>query len=177
MNYDNKILESERLIFRQHIPEDIDAYRAMEMDPDVRRYVGGRPRTREEAERRFKNELEPIIDRLSMWATLSKQDGNYIGRCGIYPHFNVDGSIIPREASLGLYIATVYWGKGIATEAGSAFVQFGFNELKLNRIVTMIQVGNDASVRVMQKLGFNLVSTENGPRSFYHFALDNPAIG
>ncbi len=47
------ILETERLIFRQHTVADLDAYCAMEADPVFRRYVGGRPRTREEAERRF----------------------------------------------------------------------------------------------------------------------------
>ena len=38
-------LESERLLFREHKPGDLDAYCAMEADPEVRRYVGGAPRT------------------------------------------------------------------------------------------------------------------------------------
>jgi ribosomal-protein-alanine N-acetyltransferase len=166
------ILESERLLFRQHILADLDAYCAMEADPDFRRYVGGRPRSREEAEKRFKGSLEPIKDRLAMWATVFKPEGNYIGRCGIYPHFNADGKPIPGEASLGLYIAKEHWGRGFATEAGHAFIKFGFNELRLNRIVTMIDTRNDASVKVIEKLGFELTSTETGgPRSFYHFKL------
>ncbi|MDB4904894.1 MAG: putative ribosomal N-acetyltransferase YdaF [Mucilaginibacter sp.] len=172
MNYNTEIiLESERLLFRQHVPEDLEAYCAMEQDPDVRRYVGDRPRTREEAEHRFKGSLKPITNRLAMWATVLKSKGNYIGRCGIYPHFDHDGGIIDGEASLGLYIAADYWGRGFATEAGQAFIKFGFGELKLNRIVTMVQVGNDASVRVLEKLGFVLTETEIGKRSFYHFEL------
>jgi ribosomal-protein-alanine N-acetyltransferase len=165
------ILESERLLFRQHVSGDLEAYCAMEQDPDVRRYIGGRPRTREEAEHRFKGSLKPVTNRLAMWATVFKPEGVYIGRCGIYPHFNHDDAIIDGEASLGLYIATEYWGRGFATEAGQAFIKFGFDELKLNRIVTMVQVGNDASVRVLEKLGFILTETEIGLRSFYHFEL------
>jgi len=166
------ILESERLLFRQHVVADLEAYCAMEADPDFRKYVGGRPRTREEAEKRFKGSLEPINDRLAVWATVFKPEGSYIGRCGIYPHFNTDGEPIPGEASLGLYIAKEYWGRGFATEAGRAFIEFGFDELRLNRIVTMIDTRNDASVKVMDKLGFELTSTETGgPRSFYHFKL------
>jgi ribosomal-protein-alanine N-acetyltransferase len=165
------ILESKRLLFRQHVPGDLEAYCTMEQDPDVRRYIGGRPRTREEAEHRFKDSLKPVTNRLAMWATIFKPEGVYIGRCGIYPHFNHDGGIIDGEASLGLYIATEYWGRGFATEAGHAFIKFGFDELKLNRIVTMVQVGNDASVRVLEKLGFILTETEIGLRSFYHFEL------
>jgi ribosomal-protein-alanine N-acetyltransferase len=167
-------LETDRLLFRQHTMADLDAYCSMEMDPDVRRYVGGRPRTREEAEDRFKGSLEPVTTRLRMWATILKQGELYIGRCGIYPHFNVDGKPVPGEASLGLYIAKVYWGRGFATEAGQAFIQFGFNELKLDRIVTMIDTRNDVSVHVIKKLGFELTETETGDlRSFYHFSISN----
>ncbi|MDB5007684.1 MAG: putative ribosomal N-acetyltransferase YdaF [Mucilaginibacter sp.] len=168
------ILETERLLFRQHVMADIENYCAMEMDPEVRRYVGGRPRTREEAEDRFMGSLVPATDRLAMWATIYKPENKYIGRCGVYPHFNTDSNPISGEGSLGLYIVSTHWGWGLATEAGQAFIQFGFKELKLNRIVTSIDTRNDASVRVINKLGFELISTETGPRSFYHFAIFNP---
>jgi ribosomal-protein-alanine N-acetyltransferase len=60
----------------------------------------------------------------------------------------------------------------LATEAGRAFVDFGFDELGLSRIVTAVEFGNDASVRVLEKLGFTLVRTETGElRSFHHFEL------
>ncbi len=170
------VLETGRLIFRQHTMADLDAYCAMEADPDFRRYVGGRPRTREEAERRFmEGAIKPATNLLSMWATILKPARQYIGRCGIYPHFRPDGGVFEREAALGLYIATEYSGRGFATEAGRAFVKLGFDELKLNRIVTAIDSRHDASVNVIKKLGFELVSTETGNlRSFYHFALENP---
>jgi ribosomal-protein-alanine N-acetyltransferase len=176
MDYDNNqiILSSERLLFRQHIMTDMDAYCAMEMNTEVRRYVGGYPRTREEAERRFLPSLKPATDRLSMWATVLKETGQYIGRCGVYPHFDHDGVPIADEGTLAFYIASQYWGRGFATEAGRAFIRFGFDELKLKRIITSIQVGNDASVHIIKKLGFELESTETGPRSFYHFELKNP---
>ena len=170
------ILESERLLFRDHEVSDLDAYCAMEADPEVRRYVGGRPRPREEAERKFRQGLKrPPSQRLSMWATVYKQKGLYIGRCGVYPHFVTAGGIIPGEGSLAFYLARAYWGLGLATEAGRAFVNFGFHELGLTRIVTTVQVGNDASVRVLEKLGFRLAGTEQGEfRSFYHFQVDHP---
>ena len=172
---DEIILETERLLFRRHIEADMEAFCAMEQDADVFRYVGGKPRTREEAERRFKNNLKPPTSRLSICATIFKPDAKYIGRCGIYPYVDRNGEPMPGEASLGLYLAKDYWGKGLATEAGKAFVSFGFNELKLKKIVTMVQVGNDASVRVLVKLGFEIVFTEKWEnRSFYHFGISNP---
>jgi ribosomal-protein-alanine N-acetyltransferase len=175
MNYsDGVILETERLIFRQHVLADLDAFCAMEADPDVRRYVGGRPRPREEAERRFmEGALKPATNRMAMWATVLKSTHQYIGRCGVYPHFKDEGGVYEGEGALGLYIATKYWGRGYATEAGFAFVKFGFDELKFNKIVTDIDTRNDASVRVIEKLGFELMRTEVGEhRSFYHYALE-----
>lgn len=162
------VLESERLLFRDHEPADLDSYCEMEADPEVRRYVGGAPRPRAEAERKFRNGLHRPEGRcLWMWATVYKPEGRYIGRCGVYPHFGTAG-----EGSLAFYLARAYWGRGLATEAGRTFVIFGFNKLKLSRIVTAVQVGNDASVRVLEKLGFTLFRTETGEfRSFYHFEL------
>ena len=165
--------ETERLYFRQHLPEDLDAYCAMEADEDFRRYVGGRPRPREEAEKRFMNGLGPISDGLRMWATVYKPDSKYIGRCGIYPHFNHVSQAVPGEAALGLYLDKAYWGMGLATEAGRAFVAYGFEQHNLSRIVTAIDTRNEASVRVVEKLGFKLDWTENGDlRSFYHYMLE-----
>jgi [ribosomal protein S5]-alanine N-acetyltransferase len=63
-------------------------------------------------------------------------------------------------------------GQGLATEAGRALVNFGFTELGLSRIVASVEIGNNASVRLMEKLGFSPVRTELGVvRSFYHFEL------
>ena len=166
------VLETERLLFRRHEFVDIDAYCAMEMDPDVRRYVGGKPRTRGEAEKRFLSGLESAPNNLSIRATIYKPENKYIGRCGIYPHFDNEGKPITGEASLGLYIAKPYWGMGLAIEAGQAFIDFGFNKLDITRIVTSIQTDNSASIRVIEKLGFTLEYMEQGgPRSFFHYEL------
>jgi len=173
MGGDEIIIETERLIFRQNRICDLDAYCDMEADPDVRRYVGGRPRPREEAEKRFLPSLQPATNGLHMWATVLKRGNKYIGRCGIYPHFDADSKPVPGEASFGVYLAKAWWGMGLATEAGRAFIKYGFEQLDLDRIVTMIQVGNDASVRVVEKIGFELISTEKREwRDFYHFAID-----
>ena len=177
MYYNNEqiILSSDRLLFRQHILADMDAYCAMEMDAEVRRFVGGSPRSRDAAELRFLETLKPLPDRLSMWATVLKQDGKYIGRCGVYPHFNTDGGTIDGEGTLAFYIASEYWGLGYATEAGRAFIRFAFDTLKLNRLVATVQVGNNASAHILISLGFTLASTDAGVhRSYYHFELKNP---
>lgn len=169
------ILESERLFFRPHELADLDSFCAMEMDPDVRRYVGGYPRSREDAERKFPyGQRQEGYGRLGVWATVLKSSGQYIGRCGLYAHIDGTGKMVADEASLSFYIARAYWAQGLASEAGAAFVEFGWKQLRLSRIVTTVQVENAASVRILEKLGFDLIATERGQRSFFKFALENP---
>lgn len=61
---------------------------------------------------------------------------------------------VGHRAELGYWLAFDSWGKGYATEAAGALVALGFAELGLERIYAQVLEGNDASVRVMTKLGF-----------------------
>jgi [ribosomal protein S5]-alanine N-acetyltransferase len=54
----------------------------------------------------------------------------------------------------GYRLAQPFWGKGLATEATSAWVQKAFGELKLGRLAAIVHPENYASIRVLQKLGF-----------------------
>ncbi len=147
------ILETERLLFRDHMPADLEAFCAMEADPEVRRFVGGTPRTRDAAEKKFQSVyLPPVTNRMALWASVFKPDAQYIGYCGIYPHI-IQSKPIPHEGELGFYLARPYWGRGIATETGRAFIRFGFEELALTRIVATVEAGNDASAHILRKLG------------------------
>jgi [ribosomal protein S5]-alanine N-acetyltransferase len=170
------ILESERLLFRPHEPTDLDSFCAMEMDPEFRLYVGGHARSREDAERKFpRGQLGKVADRLSVWAAVLKANGQYVGRCGLYPHLDADARTVDGEAALSFYFGREHWGLGFASEAGAAFIKFGWEELRLARIVATVQVENGASAHILQKLGFELVATERGShRSFFKFALASP---
>ena len=78
------VLETERLLFREPEMQDLDAYCAMEMDPEVRRFVGGYPRTREEAEQKFRQGHRQK-GHLPFYAMIYKAENRYIGRCGLHP--------------------------------------------------------------------------------------------
>ena len=170
------VLETERLLFRDHSIEDLEPFCAMQADPEVRRYVGGKPRSRQASEEKFRSAfLIPNVERKGMWATVFKPEGCYVGYCGVYANMDSSG-LVPDEGVLGFYIARTYWGRGIATEAGRAFIEFGFGELHLSRIVSTVQVGNDASIHIMKKLGFTLMRREEGElRKYDHFEIRNPA--
>lgn len=66
----------------------------------------------------------------------------------------VIGPYSPRTAELGYWIGHPYWGHGYATEAAAEVVRFGFETLDLLRIHASYMAGNEASGRVLEKLGF-----------------------
>lgn len=168
------ILETERLLFRDHEEEDREPYCAMEMDAEYRHPQ--RPRTREEAESTFREVWLPRKS-LALRATVFKPDDCYIGMCGLYPSRGPDDALIPGEARLAYYLARPYWGRGLATEAGHAFIRYGFAELQLTRIVAGANAANLASNRVLQKLGFVWVrSGEGGGNRWHAYELRNPSL-
>ena len=156
-------LETERLLFRDHEPADLEPYVEMESDAIYRAPQSVHPR--EEIVRRF--EEGPLRPRdMGLFATVFKPDGRYVGRCGLYPFRSPDGVIVPGEAFLAYYIARPYWNRGIATEASRAWIAYGFETLGLRRIEAGINAANGASQRVVEKLGFRRIRSggEDGIR-------------
>lgn len=168
------VLETDRLVFRDHLPEDLEPFCEMESDPVFR---GAQPvHPRSELERSFQEAWLPPKP-LGLLATVFKPEARYIGRCGLYPHRNDDGEVIPKEATLAYYLARPYWGRGLATEAGQAFVRHGFQSLGLTRIFAGMNALNQASIRIVEKLGFTRVrSGEGGGNRWHEYELRNPAF-
>jgi ribosomal-protein-alanine N-acetyltransferase len=166
------ILETERLLFRDHEEADLEPFCEMEADPEYR--WPQQPRSREEAEETFREVWLPRKP-MGLLATVFKPEGRYIGRCGLYPRRGDDDEVIPGEARLAYYLARPYWGRGLATEAGRAFIEYGFTRLCLSRIEAGANAKNLASNRVLQKLGFVWVeSGEGGGNSWHRYELRSP---
>ena len=167
-------LETERLLFRDHEPADLEAYCAMESDPIYRAPQQVHPRS--ELERSFRDAWL-VPKPMGLRATVFKADHRYIGRCGLYPHRDHRGEIVPGEVTLAFYLARDYWGRGIATEAGQAFIRHGFNSLGLRRIHAGMNAENKASIRVIEKLGFTYVRCGgDGGTRWHDYELTNPQI-
>jgi ribosomal-protein-alanine N-acetyltransferase len=165
-------LQTERLLFRDHEPPDLEPFCEMESDPVYRSPQIVHPRS--ELERSFLEVWLPP-KAMGLMATVFKPDGCYIGRCGLYPNRTEDDTVVPGEARLAYYLARPYWGRGLATEASRAFVQYGFHTLGLTRIVAGMNANNMASIRVAQKLGFCWIrSGEGGGNSWHLYELRNP---
>lgn len=142
-------LETDRLRLRMFCDSDTDAYAAISADPEVMQYLGdGVPQSRAQAWRHMATVIGHWHLRgCGFWAVEEKSTGDVIGRVGLWnpegwPSLEV-GWIVRRES----------WGKGYATEAGGAAMDWGFEALGIDFLISVIRTGNDRSVRVAEKLG------------------------
>ena len=154
------ILETNRLILRLQVLSDLDDLWALYCDPRITKYIPDAPRSREEA----KEELEwhmnghPQFPELGLWATIHKETGKFIGRCGLLP-WTIDGQ---NEVEVAYTIAQEYWGHGLGTEAAQAILNYGFEKLNLHRLICLIDPENIASQRVAEKMGMTLEKKVDG---------------
>jgi len=145
-------LETPRLFFRSHEAGDEADFVSMHTDAEVRRYVGGQAWPEEKARSRFREQyLGKPAETYGLWATIFKEEGKYIGCCGLRAPGNGEG------ASLGYYLARPYWGRGLASEASQAFIDLAFTRLELARVEADAEEGNAASEHILRKCGFAYV--------------------
>lgn len=84
------------------------------------------------------------------WAVVLKENSRMIGTCGFT---RIDHT--SELGEVGYVINPDYQGNGYATEAAQRVVSFGFETLGLHRMEARFMLGNDASLRVMKKLGMS----------------------
>jgi RimJ/RimL family protein N-acetyltransferase len=143
-------LRTARLILRAIQPEDIDTYyERLFADPDVMRYLPG-------GERLPRERLDGLVERshghwrehgYGVWVVCDGEDGEIRGQCGLRYVDEVD------ETEILYAYSRSSWGRGLATEAARAALDFGFEQTPLERIVAYAVPANTASTRVMEKLG------------------------
>jgi len=149
-----KVLETERLMLRRLTMDDLDDLFALYHSPDVRKYYSeGIPSYAE-----TKQELEWMVNTFyakygfGMWATIYKETGKFIGRCGLTP-MDIEGQ---EEIEVGYMLAKEYWGQGLATEAAKAILKYGFDQVGLARLICVVNPDNQASSKVALKIGMTL---------------------
>jgi RimJ/RimL family protein N-acetyltransferase len=149
-------IETARLSLRPFTHADLDDLFAVFGDPEVMRYIsGGKPRSREDTETGLLRTIEGWKTRgFGFWAVTHKGMERVIGYCGLVPLEDTS------EIEVAYGFAKSEWGHGYASEAAQASLRFGFEELKLERIVAVVYQENISSKRVLEKLG--MTYTKNG---------------
>ena len=144
------IVETERLLLREFDESDAGAFHALGSDPLITRYTGdGGLTTVEHALEVLR--ARPLADYrkygFGRWACVHKARGAVIGFAGLKYLDDL------RAVDIGYRLLPAYWGQGLATEAGRAVLAHGFDILRLDRIIGLVDTDNVASVRVLEKLG------------------------
>lgn len=143
-------IETERLLIRKwQLPRDMDDAFAMYGDPQTMHFIPCGALTREQTERLVLRMIERDEQQgYGIWPVVHKEDQRVIGECGVtqIPGYEPDIEIawIYNEA---------YHGRGYATEAAHAVMEFAFSELKVARLYALIDRFNAPSIAVANRLG------------------------
>lgn len=149
------VIETARLILRGHQLDDFDSLAAMWGDPVVARFIGGRPSTRDESWARLTRYVGHwALLGFGYWAVEVKGEGRYIGDVG-FADWKRD--IVPSLDGMpesGWAFAASAHGRGIASEAVAAALQWGDKHFAGKTTTCIISPENTASIRVAEKVGY-----------------------
>jgi ribosomal-protein-alanine N-acetyltransferase len=146
-------LETERLILREIVSADADDLFHIFSDAETMRYWSCRPYTSvEQARSLIADTAEAMHCGAGIhWAITLRSDERLIGKCGYNEWRNRH-----RRGNISYIIAREHWGKGIVSEALRAVLDYGFDHMNLHSVEAAVTPGNDASARILERLGFRL---------------------
>lgn len=146
-------IETERLVLRQPRIEDFERYAELQADEEAARHIGG-VQLRHSAWRKFLQMPGAwAVQGFGMFSVVEKAGGRYLGQAGPWQPDGWPGT------EVGYAFHPDAWGKGYATEACAAAIDWAFDNLGWREVIHCIAPDNIASQRVAQRLG----STRRGP--------------
>jgi RimJ/RimL family protein N-acetyltransferase len=161
-------LETERLRLRAFRRSDLDAYCAMNADPEVLRYLGSEPWDRGRTLRHMYLTLgQWELGGTGWWALEHKETGTFVGRVGFtgpdcWPGFE-----------LAWALARPFWGRGYATESAREALAYAFDIQAKERVISLIHPENRASIRVAERIGERLAGRiDHFGREMLCYAID-----
>jgi RimJ/RimL family protein N-acetyltransferase len=150
------ILETDRLRFREMRPSDAQAMFDLNSDPEVVQYTGDGPFESVEAAKIFLENYQEAYRRAgyARWIVELKSTGEILGWSGLklWPDKNI--------VDVGYRFYKKHWGNGYASESAKACIAYGFDVLKLERIVAHARKENVASLRVLEKCGMKIIGED-----------------
>jgi len=148
-------IETERLILRGMRRDDFDAHAALWADPQVTRFIGGKPLTREEAWNSFVRYFGMwALLGFGFWAVTDKATGRLVGEAGFQERMRDIDPSIEGTIETGWTILPEAHGQGLASETVVAMLAWADRVLPDKRITCLIAPQNTASMRVAHKNGF-----------------------
>jgi RimJ/RimL family protein N-acetyltransferase len=165
-----KIIETERLILRTWQEEDIEAYYQINQDPKVIEFLAGSMTREQVSDFIAKTNKDQQKHRYCFWALELKDAHELIGFVGLrYINFNLP---FTPAVEIGWRLGSKYWGKGYASEGAKASLDFGFNKIGLEEIISFTATINKCSMAVMERIGMK--RDTNGDFAHPKLAANHP---
>ena len=141
-------LETERTILRKLTKEDAQDFYNLNLDEEVLKFTGDKPFENLQAAKDFLINYDQYEKYgVGRFAVIDKKKSEFLGWCGL------KYSEEKNEYDIGFRFNKRYWNKGYATETAVKCIDFGFNELKIEKIIGRAIKENVASVKVLEKIG------------------------
>ena len=142
-----QVFESDNIRFAEISEELISDYLIMVNDyENVNRFIGGMPKTYTE-EQETEWVQEKLAEKAPVFSMIEKKSGQFIGNIEFM-------DLTDTEGELGIAITADKQNLGYGTEAVSAFIAYGMNQLGMNRIHLRTHPGNARAIHVYEKCGF-----------------------
>lgn len=150
----SEVLRTRRLVLTSWLPGDVDALQKIHSDPATMRYVrAGRPETYPETVALIEEYIAQYeLTGVTKWR-LTDKDGQLVGRAGF--------GQLGNGRELGYTIRRSERGRGFASEIAAALVQWHLDNAGQVPLLAHVATPNTASIRVLEKVGFTYVSTND----------------
>ena len=166
MKKNKYIFKSERLGFRNWKNEDLEEFTKLNSDEDVMEHF---PKTLS------KKEVEEFIEKLrnhfakngfTYYAVETLVTKEFIGMIGLA--FQEYKTFFTPAIDIGWRLKRNAWGKGYATEGAKKCLEYAFNELDINKIISVCTIKNNKSENIMKKIGMTKKGEFNHPEMINH---------
>ncbi|MFN0173223.1 MAG: GNAT family N-acetyltransferase [Saprospiraceae bacterium] len=141
-------IETERIIMRNLTKEDAKDFYTLNLDEEVLKFTGDKSFEDLQSAINFLTNYDQYekygVGRL---AVIDKKTSKFLGWCGL--KFSKD----KNEYDIGFRFYKIYWNKGLATECAKKCLDYGFSQLKIEKIVGRAMKENIASIKVLEKIG------------------------
>ncbi|MBP9907299.1 MAG: GNAT family N-acetyltransferase [Rhodoferax sp.] len=154
-----KVIETQRLLFRELTPSDAEVMFELDSDPAVVLYTGDKPLTHiDQARQRIDSVIQQYEEfGVGRLVAVLKETNEFIGWAGL--KYIKELNSRQDNYDLGYRFMKRHWGKGYGTESAKAFIRYGFDVMKLLRISAYIDVDHVVSARILDKCGLKFTNT------------------
>ena len=147
-------LETKRLILKKTELSDFDRLMALRSDPDVMKYLGDGTVHTEDQVRKFLSMAIPYQEKhgIGFCTVFEKESGDFIGQAGL---FHIGYHDEQPDIEIAYRLHKKFWEKGYATELTKALIQWGFQNLTVDKLIAATDPENSASQNVLKKAGLD----------------------